>query len=200
MAEADKGGGFQIPEHHDDPPNDPPQTTNTTNTSTGTSSGGSSGPADPYDKWYSDLPGVERKRVSMYDSIYQDLWGEPAPLPVLQQAVSQGLNTEEFRIAQMHNPAWWDTPYAKDAAEPLDNFLVALGLDPVYTRHHKGKGGKGGGKGDGKGGKGPFGVKPGDLQPPDHKGPRDDFPVTDQEPHHPNKPKKHPWDLPDWGL
>lgn len=91
----------------------------------------------------------------MYDSIYNDLWGEPAPFAVLQSAVSQGMNTEEFRIAQMKNEAWWSTPYARDAAEPLDQYLIALGLAPVYNRHKKGKGkGDGGGKGGGKGGGG----------------------------------------------
>jgi hypothetical protein len=108
--------------------------------SSGSTSSAPSEPEDPYTKWYSDLAGVDKKRISTYDQIYNEMWGEPAPFAVLQAAVAQGLNAEEFRIAQMKNEAWWGTSYSKKFAEPLDNYLVALGLDPVYSRKHKGNG------------------------------------------------------------
>jgi hypothetical protein len=104
-------------------------------------------PKDPYDAWYGNLPTIEKKRISGFDSIYMDLWGEPAPLAVLQEAVKLGLNTEEFRIAQMKNEAWWDTSFAADVAQTYDNTLMSLRIDPVYNRKKKKDGnGKGNGK------------------------------------------------------
>lgn len=144
------------------PPKDDEDTETTTTTTGGStsggSSGGSSGPTDPYDAWYAKIGSIDAKRVSVFDQIYQSLWGEPAPLSVLQAAVEQGLNRWEFEEAQKKNPAWWNTEGAKEQAAPIDNYLVAMGIDPVYKRNHKKKGDKD------KGHK-PPGGKPPHLEP-----------------------------------
>jgi hypothetical protein len=119
--------------------------TNTGGSTTTTSSGssGGSGPAepqDPYDAWYTKQGTIDKKRVSVFDGIYQQLWGEPAPLAVLQAAVQQGMNRWEFEEAQKKNPAWWKTEAAEDAAHPMDLFLEQLGLVP--KKHRKKKGGR----------------------------------------------------------
>jgi hypothetical protein len=142
---------------------------------------------DPYTKWYGDLSPRDQKRVSAFDSIYNELWGEPAPLPVLQAAVNQGLNRWEFEDAQMRNPAWWKTEAAADMAEPFDNFLAQLGFQVKKKPR-----GKGGGKGGGKrgGGKGP---KPGDRVPPgQNRGPDDGRPVRPNPRPFPTPPGGNP--------
>lgn len=156
------------------------------------SSGGSSAPSDPYTAWYTDLDPIEKKRVSLMDSTYTQLMGEPAPLAILQQAVGQGLSTSQFRQMIVTDDAFWtDSTAAQEVAAPYDNLLLALGLEPVFQRK-KGKGKGGGGKGDGKGGKG---VNPGgDAQPP--KGGRGGHPggVGDDQP--PNWPVRRYLDIP----
>ena len=110
--------------------------------------GGSSAPAepqDPYDAWYGKLATREKKSVSILDSVYQSLWGEPAPLAVLQEAVNQGLNRWEFEEAQKRNSAWWNTEAAKDQAYSFDLLLAQLGLGAKPQKK-----GKGDGKGNGK--------------------------------------------------
>jgi hypothetical protein len=126
-------------------------------TTTTSSSSGSSAPPepkDPYAQWYENQGAIDKKRVAVFDSIYQTLWGEPAPLAVLQAAVNQGLNKWEFEEAQKRNPAWWKTDAAQDAAHPMDLFLEQLGLVPKKHRK-KGKGGNGRPDPDIEGGPGP---------------------------------------------
>jgi hypothetical protein len=123
----------------------------------GSSSSGSSAPAepqDPYEAWYGKIGAIDKKRVSVFDSVYQSLWGEPAPLAVLQAAVAQGMNRWEFEEAQKRNPAWWKTDAAQDAAHPMDLFLEQLGLVPKKHRK-KGKGKNGRPDLDIEGGPGP---------------------------------------------
>ena len=119
---------------------------NGSSSSGGSSSGSSTPPEpqDPYDAWYGKLAAREKKSVSILDSVYQSLWGEPAPLAVLQEAVNQGLNRWEFEEAQKRNSAWWNTEAAEDQAYAFDLLLAKLGLGA--KPQPKGKGGKGGGK------------------------------------------------------
>jgi hypothetical protein len=133
--------------------------TGTTTTSSGSSSSSSSSapaePQDPYAAWYEKQGAIDKKRVSVFDGIYQQLWGEPAPLAVLQAAVNQGMNRWEFEEAQKKNPAWWKTEAAEDAAHPMDLFLEQLGLVPKKHRKKKGGGDNGPPDPDIEGGPGP---------------------------------------------
>ena len=143
------------------------------------SSSGSSAPAepkDPYDAWYTKLASMDKQRVPILQSVYQSLWGEPAPLAVLQAAIEQGLNRWEFEEVQKKNPAWWKTDAAQDAAHPMDLFLEQLGLVP--KKHRKKRDNRGGGGGpdpDVQGGPGPD-IGPRNRRrrrgnPPDYIGP-----------------------------
>jgi hypothetical protein len=139
----------------------------TTTSGGGSSSSGSSAPAepqDPYDRWYGNISAIDRKRVSVFDQLYQQLWGEPAPLAVLQAAVNQGLNRWEFEEAQKRNPAWWKTEAAEEETFPAKLFLYQMGLIPKPKRRK----GKGGGKDDdGKPNQPPGGGDPGPIIKPD---------------------------------
>jgi hypothetical protein len=141
-------------------------TTSTGGSSSGGSSSGSSAPAepqDPYDAWYEKIGTIDKKRVSVFDQLYQQLWGEPAPLAVLQAAVNQGLNRWEFEEAQKRNPAWWKTDAAEEETFPAKLFLYQMGLIPKPKRR------KGGGKKDdgGKPNQPPGGGDPGPIIKPD---------------------------------
>ena len=92
--------------------------------------------------------------MSILDQIYAEVWGEPAPLAVLQAAVKQGLNRWEFAEAQKRNPAWWRTEAAEDQAYEFYNFLAQLGISRRPKKRNRG---------GGKGGK--------DLAPPGGEGP-----------------------------
>ena len=155
--------GFEIPPLNDPPEDEDTGTTGTgggtTTTSGGSSSSGSSAPAepkDPYDAWYTKLASMDKQRVPILQSVYQSLWGEPAPLAVLQAAVEQGLNRWEFEEVQKKNPAWWKTDAAQDSAHPMDLFLEQLGLVPKKNRKKRdNRGGGGGPDPDIEGGPGP---------------------------------------------
>lgn len=138
----------------------------------GSSDGGSSGttttaappePKDPYTAWYEDLDPREKKRVSIFDSIYTELWGEPAPLAILQAAVNQGMNKTEFEEAQKRNPAWWKTDQAHDSSYTFDLLLSQLGLGAKPKKKKGGGGGNGGG--GGLTGGGDADVPPGAMPP-----------------------------------
>jgi hypothetical protein len=145
---------------------------------------------DPYDLWYEGLSHREQKSVSILDQIYADVWGEPAPLAVLQAAVKQGLNRWEFSEAMKRNPAWWKSESAEDEAYTFYNFLAQMGISKLPKRRGKGGGGKpndppggdrpgpdfkpgGGGQGDKPGGRNDGRPNPDDGQGPGYLGPPD---------------------------
>jgi hypothetical protein len=99
---------------------------------------------DPYDLWYEGLSKREQKSVSILDQIYAEVWGEPAPLAVLQAAVKQGLNSREFEESMKRNPAWWKTDAAEDEAFTFYDFIAQMGLAKRQIRPRDRRQGGGG--------------------------------------------------------
>lgn len=106
-------------------------------------------PQDPYDAWIAKLSSRDQRLASTLDGVYSQLWGgSVTPLAVLQSAVAEGLNGEEFADLIRRTPAWLKSDMAEEAGAPFDLFLSQIGMVPKRGKR---------GKADGKGPKGPEG-------------------------------------------
>lgn len=99
----------------EDPPGEDEKPGGTTG---GTTSGGSSAPAvDP----------ITAQRMNMFQQIYMQLWGEPAPEAYLKSAANGGLNSYEFALQERSKPAWTQTKAFKDAFTSKASLAVQMG-------------------------------------------------------------------------
>ena len=71
---------------------------------------------------------VVARRMAMFSSIYQQLWGEPATEAYLKSAANSGMNSWEFAAAERAKPAWADTDVYKKKSEELATLLANLGV------------------------------------------------------------------------
>jgi hypothetical protein len=88
----------------------------------GSSSGGSSAPADPF-----TVDPVKRQKLSMFQSVYTSLWGEPATEDYLKAAVNAGFNQHEFEMRERRKPAFVKTEAFRDQASSLAEIALQVG-------------------------------------------------------------------------
>lgn len=87
--------------------------------SSSSSGGGSSAPkVDP----------VIAQKASQFQSIYQQIWGEPAPTDYLMAAAKQGLNTWEFAFQERSKPAYIGSKGYKDQVDQWASLLHQMGV------------------------------------------------------------------------
>lgn len=86
----------------------------------GTSSGGGGGGStDP----------ITARRIGMYQSVYQSIWGEPATEAYLKTAANQGLNVWEFAFQERSKPAYFSSKTYDDKADYWVGVLKQLGAE-----------------------------------------------------------------------
>ena len=99
--------------------------------SSSSSSGGGAPAAPKVDVYISDTykqDAVKRQKMSMFATIYQQLWGEPATEEYLMKAVNAGLNSWEFTAEERTKPAFATTDVYRDQARDLATLLANLGV------------------------------------------------------------------------
>lgn len=114
------GGDIEInlPSGNDND-NDNTTSSSTSSSSSSSSSSGSSAPkVDP----------IVQRRMAMFQTVYTQLWGEPATEAYLKAAANSGMNSWEFARQERNKPAWADTGAYKKKTEELATLLANLGL------------------------------------------------------------------------
>jgi hypothetical protein len=71
---------------------------------------------------------IVAQKMSLFRSIYMQLWGEPATEAYLKSAAASGMNTWEFARAERNKPAWADTDVYKKKTEDLATMIANLGV------------------------------------------------------------------------
>jgi hypothetical protein len=98
------------------------QTTDTTTTTTTSSSPAPAAPADPF-----KTDPVKARKLSEFQSVYTQLWGEPATEEYLKNAINQGANRWEFAEHERKKPAFRKTKTYRDDASARAELLHNLG-------------------------------------------------------------------------
>lgn len=70
---------------------------------------------------------ITAQRMNMFQQIYMQLWGEPAPEAYLKSAANGGLNSYEFALQERSKPAWTQTKAFKDAFTSKASLVVQMG-------------------------------------------------------------------------
>lgn len=68
------------------------------------------------------------QRMNMFQQLYMQLWGEPAPETYLKSAANGGLNSYEFALQERSKPAWIQSKAFKDSYDGLAGTLSRLGI------------------------------------------------------------------------
>lgn len=70
---------------------------------------------------------LERQRMAMLQSVYSQIWGEPATEAYLRKAVNQGLNIWEFAFRERQKPAYFGSKPYKDKADEYASLIHSMG-------------------------------------------------------------------------
>jgi hypothetical protein len=119
----DGPGDFEVNLGNTGDPPEKPSTTTPSSTSTSTSSSSSGGgSAEP------KVDPIEARKLAEFQSVYSQLWGEPATEAYLKNLISKGFNRWEMEDYERNKPAFMKTETYRDEATSLAEMLAGMGV------------------------------------------------------------------------